>query len=301
MEEELAIEILDVQSKYGPFRNPLTRISKRSPSLSDIRKSQVFINKLRGEYKPTLPSKVLDLKQRFGEDAIYRAYRLLAILRKTIHAVDGKDLSSWVTNCGRNVSHHSGFVPMLLRFKLLRKVPRSTVPSLDLGSATGRRYQLWSNNLVEVLGRLSELIKLSDAIKRKMSSVPGPTTCSQWSKAFQKLSEVVLENPCPGMRNVTSYVPLWTMRALLLRRMYSSGASRLRLDGSSWSEFAATFPDQKKMFEKVVSRPLTCKEAMQESEYTGPAELLAMYLCFLGTVARKLPHQRRSYAGEGKD
>ena len=284
VEEEPAIEILDVQSKYGPFRKLLTQTSKRIPLLSTVHRSKVFVKNLHVEYKPALPSKILDLEKRFGVDTILRAYRLLAVLRKTIHAVEGKDFAPWVTNCGRNVSHHSGFVPMLLRFKLLRKVSRSTVSSLDLGSATGRRYELRSNNLVEVLGKLSQLIKLADAIKQKMSSVPGPTSCSAWSKAFRKLSEVVQDNPCPGMRDVKSYVPLWTMRAILLRRMYASGVSRLRLDASSWSEFAATFPDQKKMFEKVVSQPLTCKAAMQESEYTGPAELMAMYLCFLGAV-----------------
>ena len=54
-----------------------------------------------------------------------------------------------------------------------------------------------------------------------------------------------------------------------------------------WSEFAATFPDQKKMLRCLIPRPgLTCRNAMQRCKYKGPAELLTMYLCFLGTVDR---------------
>lgn len=288
VEEEPAMEILDIQGKYGPFRMPFIKTFKRSPSLSKVHRSQVFVKKLHQEYKPVLQSKVSDLHKRFGAHAVLRAHRLLAVLRQTIRAVHSKDFTCWVTNCGRNVSHHSGFVPMLLRFKLLQKVRRSRVSSLDLGSATGRRYQLRSNNLVEVLDKLCQLIQSADAIKEKLSSVRGPRSCSEWSKSFQKLSEVVRDCPCPGMRDVTSYLPLWTMRAMLLRRMYAAGVSRLRLDDSSWSDFAAGFPDQKKMFKKVIKaeRGLTCKMAIQRSGYTGPAELLSMYLCFLGAVDR---------------
>ena len=102
------------------------------------------------------------------------------------------------------------------------------------------------------------------------------------------MSDIVKQNPCPGMCNTTSYLPLWTMRAILLRRMYAAGTSRLRLDNSLFSDFASTFPDQKKMLEKIVqAKPgLTCKEALQMSSYKGPPELMSMYLCFLKGVDR---------------
>ena len=75
---------------------------------------------------------------------------------------------------------------------------------------------------------------------------------------------------------------------MLLRRMYAAGATRLALDDSLWSDFAATFPDQKKMLEKIVKAEpgLTCRDAIQRSKYKGPAELLAMYLCFVGAADR---------------
>ena len=102
------------------------------------------------------------------------------------------------------------------------------------------------------------------------------------------VSDVVQQCPCPGMRNVTSYLPLWTIRVLLLRRMFAAGATRLKVDGSSWADFAATFPDQTHMLEKVVqARPAaTCKMAMHMCSYTGPPQLFTMYLCLLQAVYR---------------
>lgn len=289
VEQEPAMEFLDVQGKYGPYRTSQIDIFTNSPAWSKVRRSKAWVQKLQEEYRPVLQSKLLGLQARVGEDVLLRAHGLLAVLRRTTHAVHGKDFRCWVTNCGRNVSHHSGFIPMLLRFKVLRKVPRSSVSSLDLGSTTGRRYELRSDNLLEVLSNVCELIQLADAVKKSMSTVRGPRSCSAWIKAFRDLSDVVKKNPCPGMRNVTSYLPLWTMRAILLRRMYAAGASRLQVDNSLFGDFASTFPDQMKMLDKIVgAKPelLTCKAVLKMSGYTGPPELMAMYLCFLKAVDR---------------
>jgi len=70
--------------------------------------------------------------------------------------------------------------------------------------------------------------------------------------------------------------------------MYAAGASQLRRDASLWEDFAAAFPDQKKMLEKIVkSEPgLTCTMALRRMEYKGPPELLTMCSCFLGGIDR---------------
>ena len=219
------MEILDMQSKYAPFHVLFTKTFRTLSTWSMVRRSKVLIKNLWKEYKGTSQSKLQDLQTRFGADAVSRAYLLLAVLRQTTVAVHGKDFTCWVTNCGRNVSHHSGFVPMLLRFKMLREAPRSTAVSLDLGSTTGRLYQLRSDNLVEALRNLCQLIRLADAVKKGCPSVQGPQSCSTWSKSFQKLSGIVQDSPCPGMRNVNSYLPLWTMWCMLLRHMYTAGAT----------------------------------------------------------------------------
>ena len=308
--QEPSMEFLDIQSKYGPCRDALVQVFR----------SKVSSSKVMHEYEPVSKSGLEALEFKYGADRLPRAQHLLAVLRRTVSEVDGKDLSCWVTNCGRNVSHHSGFVPMLLRLKVLRKVRKSTVPSLDLGSATGRRYQLRTDNLLQALDCLCQVIRLADAVQVKVpSSVPGPRSCSAWVQSFHDLTHVVKECSCPGMRNVKKYLTLWTIRAMLLRRMYASGVSRLALDDSLWSDFAKTFPDQKNMLSKILAsragrqaeKGLTCRVALERSLYKGPPELMTMYLCFLGAADRtstpflskhqaKMGKMRRNYKTQHK-
>ena len=49
-----------------------------------------------------------------------------------------------------------------------------------------------------------------------------------------------------------------------------------------------TFPDQKTMLDRVVKAEpgLTCAMAIRKCSYTGPPELMTMYLCFLGAIDR---------------
>ena len=281
MKQEPAIEILDIQAKYGPSRDALAEAWKFSHPWSKVQWPH-----LRREYQLVSQKDLLDMERKHIGAIVCRAQRLLAVLRRSIRQVDGVDFTCWVTNCGRNVSHHSGFVPMLSRFKILKKVRRSTVPLLALGSTTGLRYQFRNDNLLEVLGMLCTLIRFADAGQEKVPQ--GPRSCSTWSKAFHVLSKTVKDNPCPGMKDPKAYVALWTMRAMLLRRMYATGGTRLALDNSSWSDFATTFPDQKDMLGKLIQAEpgLTCRDAMQRSQYKGPPELLTMFLCFLGAADR---------------
>ena len=306
VKQEPAIEILDIQQKYGPSRDALAEAWTSSLPWSKVRWSHVL-----RQYQPVSRTDLLDLERKYGAATLGRAQHLLEVLRRSVQQLDGVDFTCWVTNCGRNVSHHSGFVPMLSRFKILKKVRKSTVPSLALGSATGLRYQLRDDNLLEVLGNLCKLIRLADAMQEKVPAVHGPRSCSSWSKAFHDLCRVVPHNPCPGMTDPNSYICLWTMRAILLRRMYATGATRLSLDDSPWSDFATTFPDQKNMLSKIVKAEpgMSCRNAIQKSKYKGPPELLTMYLCFLGASDRtstsfllkheaKLKNLRMSYKDE---
>ena len=292
VKEEPAMDILDVQSKYGPYRTHQTDIFKKTHSRSKVDGSKVLVEKMQREYRAVSQSRLEAIATDYGKGTLLRAYLLLAVLRNAAAAVQGQDFTCWITNCGRNVSHHSGFVPLLLRFKVVRKVPRSSASALDLGSVTGRRYMLRTDNLIEVLTKLCKLIRLADAIQKLLSKVRGPWSCSSWCRAFHDLQKVVKRNPCPGMQNSTSYIPLWTMRAILLRRMWATGAASLRLDDCLFKDFASTFPDQKAMLHKIVDYGLqrkqskTCREVLHASNYKGPPELMSMYLCFLKAVDR---------------
>ena len=62
------MEILDVQSKYGPFRATQIDIFKTSPLWSQGQKSTAWVKKLQEEYQPVPQSKLLALQKRHQAD-----------------------------------------------------------------------------------------------------------------------------------------------------------------------------------------------------------------------------------------
>ena len=89
------------------------------------------------------------------------------------------------------------------------------------------------------------------------------------------------------MNDTVSYVPLWTLRCLALRRMCSAGVDRLRVDSLQVTAVLKTMPDQTKVFSKPLGRAvnrLTTPEALGEMQYKGPPELISMFMCFLGAL-----------------
>ena len=270
--KEPALEILDVQAKYGPFRAALIRCFQASHPWSEVRGHT-------------------ELHKKYGMQTVCRAVRLSSVLCQTLQVIEGQDFGIWVENCGCNVSHHSGFVPMLMRFKLLRKAVAGERRTLKLSSVSGQRYVIAQGNTTQVLCNLCEVISLADAMRKTLSSVPGPRSCATWCKAFHAMRGVLRDYTCPGMRDQTSYLPLWTIRAMMMRRMYIQGLSRIRADNSSWEEFTKTFPDQKGMFKRIIPATLirqigkvSCVEMFKHSGYKGPPELMSMYLCFCGAI-----------------
>ena len=272
---EPALEILDVQAKYGPFRDALMHCFQTSKLESEVPKSKVYQK----------------LQEQHGLPRLCRALRLHFTLLEAMREVEGSDFSSWVTNCGRNVSHHSGLVPMLMRLKMIQIAAAGDRKCFHLSSVTGRRYVVQQDSRFAVLAKLCQVIKLADTLRETLYSVQGPRSCTAWCKTFHALRDAVHDHPCPGMMDTTSYLPLWTLRALMLRRMYSQSISRLRADHCSWQEFTGTFPDQKKMMTRIVAAKtvragggLSCSQALKASTYKGPVELMAMFLCFCGAV-----------------
>jgi len=178
-----------------------------------------------------------------------------------------------------------------MRLKLLRKAVAGEKWTFQLGSVTGRRYVVRNDNTSEVLGNLCQVIGVADAMRKTLSSVPGPTSCTTWCKVFNSLRDVLRDFKCPGMQDQVSYLPLWAIRAMMLRRMYCQGLSQIRADNSSWKEFANTFPDQKGMFTRIVPAKLSrrianlsCVDVLKDSAYKGPPDLMSMFLCFCGAV-----------------
>ena len=136
-EEEPALEFLGIQDKYGPFRDALMRAASERSKVAYRSK--------------TCRSKVSRRKNVCGGrrsmvGGLSRTLQLWAILRDALRAsskYDGK-WDVWVTNCGRNVSHHSGFVPMCQRLHIIELTPNSNVNGFFWSSAE-RKYVFLDN------------------------------------------------------------------------------------------------------------------------------------------------------------
>ena len=170
-ENEPALEFLCLQSKYGPFRDELMRAASEWSKVA---------------YRSTTcRSKVFCRKQVCGGrrsmvGGLSRTLHLWAILRDALRAsskYDGK-WDVWVTNCGRNVSHRSGLVPMCQRLHIIELTPNSNVNGFFLSSAE-RNYVFLDSAAEKAtsLAKLGQVIQFMDALS--LADVRGPRSCSE--------------------------------------------------------------------------------------------------------------------------
>lgn len=91
------------------------------------------------------------------------------------------DFSTWVANCGRSVSHHSSFVPVLIRYKILSKVIGPAPKALVLSSETEKYRILESQgDKEEALKKITMALSLADDSMQCLSDMKVPTTCTEW-------------------------------------------------------------------------------------------------------------------------
>lgn len=261
-DREPALEFLYIQGKYGPFREALARAAKRA--------------------------KVGPRSTVQG-----RAQALHGILRDAVAASSNRpgDFEVWVQCCGRNVSHHSGFVPLCQRLSIIKKSPPKCKGAFWLSSGTEQYvYCNGPSEKAQALVQLQHVIAFMDKVHR--SKVRGPRSCSEWCARYRQIEDMARTSPAPGMNAVRGYVAQCTIRALLAVRMARERIGSLQVDpGARWRDFAGACPDSKAMMQKVVGarpgplRGMTVERALQLAEYEGPPQLLSMYLCFLHSVA----------------
>ena len=227
---EPAAMVLLVQAKYGPFRDAMMA---------------AFRSKDYCRFTVHNCSKVQGCR--------LRAEMLLQVLCKAVRQSSGQNFTAWVANCGRNVSHHSGFIPMLRRFNVLRTARRHDVEKFTFHGPTQYALCASAGGSRKAIRKLESLITFADAAAEVMFKVQGPGTCRAWCSLYTQLLEAVGQHPSPGMsfkHTAVPYLTGWTCRGMLLLRMYQ-GKAQLRADDTPVSEFARSFPDQKGIVAKL--------------------------------------------------
>jgi len=267
---EAAYEILSVQGKYGPWKHALFKAWTANGRPSS-----------RG-----LPPQA-------------RADNVVAVLRSACEFMHGHNLTAWVQHCGRGVTHHSGFVPMLLRMQVIR---RAASGPLHLGLS---KYAFTCRRSVQVSRCLQGLLLACDKLRGVLASPP--RTCQQWRRLYGEYCAVLRDAGVPrmGLSPSAKYLLPWTFRVQCIARMRAAGIQHLRAGKTppSLEEFADMFPDQgswvTKLAKLLPEGQRTVSRLTQTLEYTGPLELFTMYLCFSqDRLARRLAVAQRPEAEE---
>jgi hypothetical protein len=108
------------------------------------------------------------------------------------------DLTIWIQNCGRNVSHHSGLISLLHRLDILiRAGQKKDGFQFRRG---GHFYKLKETAVAKQksLQKLQHIIAFMDDVSK--SKVQGPRSCAEWCSATEQLRELAAKHDVPGMK-----------------------------------------------------------------------------------------------------
>ena len=220
--------------------------------------------------------------QKYSPEVSNRAVALFKNLSDALEDIDGTDFLEWTKNCGRNVSHHSGFIPICRRSHVLQS---GAVKSGGLRLSS----RVWQYKLrgisTAALKKLCDIIQVSDKMHAKLEGYE-LKTCTDWCSAFGQCMGIAMKESAPGL---TGYLAKWTVRCMLLNRLYRQG--RKLVPGScTWRDFCKAGPDQKCNMQVLSGyrhrrRNILVKALLKDVGYKAPPELVSMYLCFLNGIS----------------
>ena len=284
--------IVLVQGKYGPWHKALTVAWCRCgrPSF-DV-------------------AKCLRVQDSTSPGVMEHAKALRDVLVQAAKLMHMVDLKVWTTNCGKNVSHHSGPAPLLMRCDIVTSIddPQSrTSPGvqgdeLKIGDSWYRLLPDTQESRSPGSRSPSATHKLAMLIAVSKIWIPAwekpPSTMADWKcqmhAIIEQLSQVKARR-APGLQphlskqsgspGIANYLVVWTLRALFLTSMHLHGIQRLKMEAcTSIAEFIGCFPDQSDWVARLANATKTnhVSGLFDAIGYTGPVELFTCYCCFLG-------------------
>jgi hypothetical protein len=196
---------------------------------------------------------------------------LYQVLSSVVSALHEVKFTEWVANCGKGVSFHSGWLPLLhLRVKLIKKAVDGP---LILGSEENHyKVKCLDSSLTQ---SLEGILSMHDEV----SDIEVPQTCQAWSSAVDTLMECFKVHP-ELTGKTDGYSKLWLARSFLfsLMRSHSPPVKALALGGISANRFANMFPDQSEWIHLLTARS-GVEQSFKDLGYKGPPELFSMNAC----------------------
>lgn len=206
----------------------------------------------------------------------------------TFKALDRMDLSVWVQNCGRFVSHHSGPGPLGLRMGVLTVAVEEGVSASRTLHIGGQVYKFQ-----EEAQALQSMIHCIRAVPSWLPLwVSPPQSIQAFVQGVQASMHRLKQSKCPGLmmrEDDSGYVVKWTLRVIGLTAAYSSSGSFSWQGGEDMTVrgFATAFPDQGGWVPRL-ARSTSCRSAgdlVTALNYKGSIALLSMYLCLFADLA----------------
>jgi len=270
-QQDPLMEYLSVVSKYGPCKDAM----------------------LEAYHKVGMQHAQVGAKWAAGSDQ--RAEKCDKMLLCSLKLSQGQNYESWVENCGRNVSHHSGRDMMMLRFGYFKPASPTCKSPRAMWLCSQDHPYLLQNSAAARKCRLKHLKNLDEAVA-VLYALPSwqkaPRSTEDWIQQFRDGLKALIGRHVVGLhvtkallRSQKGYLVWWTLRGLLLSRMRRAGILRLAVDRKTtvnrWSKWSG--PDSKNMYTRL--QPTAAPERNLQKffkmvGYAGPAELFGVIACF---------------------
>ena len=263
-QQEPGLEQLSEMAKYGPIKEYLVQ-----------------------RWKARRPE---DQKHAKARGPAARARILHQILTDSAKHFSGKDLTTpWVENCGRFVSQHSGFVPLLHRLNVVRAWrPGDQGPKLDFSKIGGSTVPRTLLPFQSSKARLLSLIKRGDTLQE----IPVPTSGLQWEEALEGLKSAKGKKSARrpggqatrrpgGQKKKRGYLELWRLRTHWFP-IIASRVDKKTFDtkGLSLRSFHNLLPDAGKWVLRLAPRqPYTVAGLFSEVGFRANPILFSCYAC----------------------
>ena len=199
----------------------------------------------------------------------------------------------WATHVHRNVQHHSGWIPVMQRMKILTQTASRLIEPMhaatwDVGNSSRRMTWLGvrsglhfdSTKKYKVVPFCKSHLSHFRRTSRMQSSLLAmriPSTLGEWIQSATEFKKA------GGSDNYSSK---WLFRSVMIAEMRACGIRSLTsFKKANVSQLATAFPDQCPWLQKL-PQTMPLARALKDWRYEGPIELFTMYLCIFCTCTQ---------------
>ena len=265
--------LVAVQGKEAGWRSIVARLTKKMAAPKRLNMSFLI------GHTPDQDSKRL----RVG--AAKDVHGVLAAATKSMVCRTARERSYWSKHVNKNVTHHSGWLPLMQRIHILAKTSRKDPRGMCFGDEGDPKVQAYKivpfkpQTHVETFARLSMM-------QQVLVSTKTPKTLDDWRDG---MAEFAKKAPVMG----DSYTCRWVYRSAMVAEMALANRKTLKYGKhNTMAHVQKGFPDQKGMIRTFceadgkTASSVTVSEFLRGLRYKDGLQFLTMDLCILGVAGQ---------------